>query len=327
MKQKVTISLMILLIAVAVAFMLKDLFQPKVQEKNPFVYDIEEFKSIDSSDVCYRELNRFNPNIANVKAVAIDENDNLFVAGDDKILSYTPDLKRNIEIDISGKVSALHIADDNVIVAFTNHIEIYKLSGEKSSVWNPFNARSVITSVALKDNMLFVADAGNKLLLKYNIEGELLQEIGKKDSINRPKGFVIPSPYFDIALGRNGEIWAVNSGLHQFEAYNQNGELFSSWKRTSMQWDGFSGCCNPSHIAILSDGAFVTSEKGLVRIKIHEPTGNFRCAVALPDEFNEGTRGIDLAVDSKDRIFAIIPNTNEVRVYQRKQALTGRKQK
>ena len=129
---------------------------------------------------------------------------------------------------------------------------------------------------------------------------------------------MIPSPYFDVAIGRQGEIWAVNSGLHQFEAYNEQGEQFSSWKRTSMHWYGFSGCCNPSHIAVLSDGSFVTSEKGLVRIKIHEPTGDFKCVVAAPNEFNENTRGIDLAVDSKDRIYAIIPEMNEVRIYDKK---------
>ena len=85
-----------------------------------------------------------------------------------------------------------------------------------------------------------------------------------------------------------------------------------------MQWDGFSGCCNPSHIALLSDGSFVTSEKGLVRIKIHAPNGDFLCAVATPHDFEEDIAGIDLAVDSKDNIYAIIPKTNELRVYKKR---------
>lgn len=319
MKQKLIITLMILFIGGTIIFMVKDLFKPQVQETNPFVYDIEEFKSIDSTQLCYKEVIRFNPIIEGLKAIAIDENDNLFLVGKNKLIKYDSALALQSEFSIDGTANSMYVSSlGHVFLGMENHIEVYSSNGEKLGVWSPFNKRSFITSIAVKSDWVFVADAGNKIILKYNLQGELQQEIGARDSVNRRKGFVIPSPYFDVALGRQGEIWAVNSGLHQLEAYNEQGELFSSWNRTSMKWDGFSGCCNPSHIALLSDGSFVTSEKGLVRIKIHEPTGNFKCAVATPKEFEEGTRGIDLAVDSKDRIFAIVPEQNEVRVYEKK---------
>ena len=37
--------------------------------------------------------------------------------------------------------------------------------------------------------------------------------------------------------------------------------------------------------------------------------------VATPDSFNEGTKGLDLAVDSKDRILVLDPERNQVRVF------------
>jgi len=86
-----------------------------------------------------------------------------------------------------------------------------------------------------------------------------------------------------------------------------------------MQLDGFGGCCNPSHVAMLSDGSFVTSEKGLERVKIHLPSGDFKSVVAAPSQFDEGTKGLDLAVDSKDRILVLDPSRKMVRIFELKE--------
>ena len=79
--------------------------------------------------------------------------------------------------------------------------------------------------------------------------------------------------------------------------------------------DGFSVCFNPSHIAMLPDGSFVTSEKGIVRVKKHNPAGEFVCLVACPDQFAEGTEGLDLAVDSAQRILVLDPKAPAVRIF------------
>ncbi|MBT3799563.1 MAG: hypothetical protein HOG05_00275, partial [Bacteroidetes bacterium] len=53
------------------------------------------------------------------------------------------------------------------------------------------------------------------------------------------------------------------------------------------------------------------------RVKIHLPSGDFKCLVAGPESFEEGTKGIDLAVDSKDRIIVLDPKKVEVRAYDK----------
>ena len=74
-------------------------------------------------------------------------------------------------------------------------------------------------------------------------------------------------------------------------------------------------CCNPSHMAILSDGSFVTCEKGIERIKIHTQNGDYKCVVAAPDSFDKDTVGLDVAVDGNDRIFVLDPVRAVVRVF------------
>jgi hypothetical protein len=85
-----------------------------------------------------------------------------------------------------------------------------------------------------------------------------------------------------------------------------------------MELDGFSGCCNPSHFAIRSDGWFVTCEKGLERVKLHDSKGAFSCVVAAPDHFAGGTVGMDVAVDSDGRILVLDPAARVVRVFEEK---------
>ena len=85
-----------------------------------------------------------------------------------------------------------------------------------------------------------------------------------------------------------------------------------------MNIDGFSGCCNPAHMAILSDNSFVTSEKGLPRIKIHDQHGQFVGVVAPPSLFGKTTTAPDLAVDGQDRIYALDIEHQRIRIFERK---------
>lgn len=319
MKQKIIIGAAVLLLIVVLALMTKDMFVNSDSEKtNPYEYKIDNFKDIDSALYCYSEVNRFFPIIEKLNGIAIDKNDNLYLTGLQKVMIYNKNLEFQEGFKINLEAKNIAVSESNeIFLGVTDHIEVWNNEGELLKVWGKFNERSVITSIALAEKSVFVADAGNKLVLEYNYNGQFLKEIGKKDTLNGIPGFFIPSPYFEVLIGREGELWAVNSGLHAFESYNAKGQLISTWERTSMQLDGFSGCCNPSHVAMLSDGSFVTSEKGLVRVKIHAPSGDFKCVVAGPNEFDEDTRGIDLAVNSNDDIFLIVPNKKEVRVYKK----------
>jgi hypothetical protein len=71
-------------------------------------------------------------------------------------------------------------------------------------------------------------------------------------------------------------------------------------------------------MAVMSDGKFVTSEKGIERVKLYGPDGAFECVVAPPSAFDAGTIGLDLAVDRGGRVFVLDPARKQVRVFARK---------
>ncbi len=319
MKNKGILILMVALLLIIVGFMARDLFfAPQAEPKNPYEYNVDQFKKADSALLCYREVEQIQPKTVLLNAIALDKNDHLYVSGKKVLFIYDEQNQLSKAIDFEEDIYCISIsADGTIYLGMADHIEVYSASGGKIASWESRGEGAIFTSIAQTETSVFVADAGNKIVYHYNHKGDLLNMIDGKNPDN-PKGFIIPSAYFDLLIGRNDELWIVNPGLHQLGMYRPNGELISSWGETSMRWDGFCGCCNPSHIAMLSDGSFVTSEKGIERVEIYHPDGEFKCVVAAPDDFIDGTRDLDLAVDSKDRIYVMDKEKGLIRIFDKK---------
>jgi len=320
MKQKLIIAFSILMLLIVMVFMAIDLFDNSGEtEKNPYDYNMDKLRQVDEELICYNEISQIKPGLDSLQGLAIDKKDRIYISGKNNIAVYNREGLQLKSFPTEGTAKCLAIDEnDDIFLGMTNHIEILDTEGNLISNWETLNNQVFITSIALDDRSVFVADAGNKIVYHFDSDGKLLNEIGGKNPEKGIPGFIIPSPYFDLAIGREGQLWVVNPGRHAFEAYTADGELISTWAKTSMALEGFSGCCNPSHIALLEDGSFVTSEKGIERVKIHQPSGEFLCVVASPEKFDEGTTGLDLAVDSQERIFVLDPKKGMVRVFERK---------
>jgi hypothetical protein len=319
MKQKIIIWASVILLLVVIAFMVKDFFyQPSSSGENPYEYKMDKLRYIDPALIAYKESAQIKPEIESLHGIAIDKLDNIYLTGKDKVIIYSSELVQKATLSIGKEVRCIAVENDKVYLGVQDHLEVYDIAGKLQKSWSSVNENSVITSIALSEKFVYVADAGNRIVYQYDRNGNLVSEIGKKDVAKGVPGFIIPSPYFDLLIGREGELWVVNPGRHSLESYNEKGELISSWTKTSMDVDGFCGCCNPSNIAMLSDGSFVTSEKAIERVKIHLPSGEFKSVVASPENFEEGTKGIDLAVDSKDKIYVLDPVKKLVTVFVKK---------
>ncbi len=317
MKRKMIIAGALILLLIAIGLMGWDLFFSKTGDHvNPYAYDLDSLKSGDTSLVMYEEIQQFKSGLSGIHGIATDRSDYIYVAGDNGVEIFDPSGKHFGGFAIDGSARCIHVDSvGQIYLGMQDHLEIYSTTGKRPRKWKSFSDKVIITSVAVKGKDVFVADAGNKIVFQFTADGNILRQIGQKDPEKGIPGFVIPSPYFDLGTGHNGELWVVNPGRHAFEQYNKEGDLVRTWGKATMAMEGFCGCCNPSHFAMLSDGSFVTSEKGIERIKVYSPNGDFRCVVAGPGSFIEGTKGLDLAVDSKDRIIVLDPEKNQVRIF------------
>jgi sugar lactone lactonase YvrE len=200
----------------------------------------------------------------------------------------------------------------------TDHVEVYFASGKRKAVWADLGHEALITSIAIQGEDVYVADAGNKMVMRFDVSGRLIGYIGREKRASDIRRFVIPSPYFDIAVERDGTLWVVNPGRHSLLHFTPEGKFISSWGYSSSDIYGFCGCCNPSHIAITGGGEFVTSEKGIPRVKVYDERGEFIGVVAGHEQFTERSVGLDLAVDSQGRIIVLDPNLSSVRIFLEK---------
>ena len=317
-KNNILIIILVIFILAIAGFIIADFFSNNNEHKNVYEYSLDDFKNNDPDNVSYVETISIPVNLEKLKGITIDSDNNIFVSGQDHIYKYNISGQLLLDILTDTKAGPLEVNNNKIYHGARDHLRIYNTNGELLETWNPENEKSIITSIAVLDTNVYIADAVARMVYHYNDNGVLKNQIGEKEKSPDKKGFIIPSPYFDIKIGREDELWVVNPGRHRLESYSKEGEFNYSWNKTSMGLDGFSGCCNPTHIALLDDGAFVTSEKGLIRVKIHEPNGDFRTLIADESSFDKGTTGLDIAVDNNGRILILDPTRSQVRIFEKK---------
>jgi hypothetical protein len=337
-----------------------------------FDYDLEKYAKIDPALIRYTQTELIPSGLIEPRAVAVGPGDQIFVAGDKAVVVFAADGKQLKTIELKSEPHCLAVkgteevfADDlrrkgknvsekllrpppssdgkglpgTLYLGMRDHVEVCGGDGRRQSAWPAPSPRAVLTSIAVGEEDVFVADAGSLVVWHYDRNGKLLGQIGKRDSSRDFPGFVVPSPYFDVAIAPDGLLRVVNPGMHLIQAFTFDGQLDRSWGKRGLGIESFCGCCNPSNIAILSDGRIVTAEKGLPRVKVYSDDGKFECVVVgtstlapNPSMLTEGCDAgslhpVDLAVDSRDRILVLDPSIASVRVFVRRTDTNKEKEK
>ena len=320
MKNKGIIFFLIILTVVIVTMVIVDYNASKPDQlpTNPYELDIDPFSKVDTTLILYSESRDFKLNFSQPTGVCLN-NERIYIVGDQKMQIIDPGGKLLKELPLEQKPTCVFASNEKIFVGYRNSITLLNCDGLKIAEWNSFPDNTVITSITEKSGTVFVADAGKRVIRKFDLAGVSQGEIEGKSGNDQIHGFIVPSPYFDLAFNPDGELWVVNPGKHALENYTLNGELRTWWSATSVKIDGFSGCCNPAHFAFLPDGSFVTSEKGIVRIKVYKPSGEFLGVVAAPSKFKENSRAPDLTVDKEGNIYALDMDRKMLRIFVRKE--------
>jgi DNA-binding beta-propeller fold protein YncE len=291
--------------------------EKKKPEANPYAYTIDEYQTIDPELIKYKEIKRVGLSLTDPKAIDIHEN-RIAIGFNKHVQVIDTTGLEIINKPVQGPVSAISFSPEGqIFMAYHNVLEILDLQGATVARWDAFEDDAIITSMAFKDSLVFVADAGNHKVYRFNRNGEVLGTFDGTGRLEGNYGFILPSPYFDLEIDPDNQLWVVNPGLLKVENYTDEGMMRAFWGKPSFEIEGFTGCCNPSHLAILSDGSFVTSEKGIIRIKVYKPSGELDCVVAAPDNFEEENEPYDIAVDEQGKIYALDIDQKKIRVYKR----------
>ncbi len=289
-----------------------------------------------ASPVTYRLVQTFDVKGAGpgrfveARGLAVGPHNRLYLAGDGKIAVYSPELEFIGETATSGPVWSVGVAADGTVYAgaegrvevFTAGLSASPATGPArtpsagpapaataATVWEDGERLGRVTAIAAAGERVFLADVQGRCVREYERSGKMRTEIGKA---NRMRGFLIPNGFLDFALDPRGELHVANPGMHRVERYSDAGALLGRWGRFDGQDPaGFTGCCNPTNIALAPDGDVLVSEKAPPRIKCYTSAGELR-AVFGADELDPTSRNVDLAVDDRGRVFAL--DTARVRI-------------
>jgi sugar lactone lactonase YvrE len=288
-------------------------------------YNIQKLGTVDAKWLKYEEIRSFPLNEAPLR-IEITQDEKIRIASEKKIIELNLEGKIENQYTLSETPKCFRTtADGKLYIGYKGYIDVHDKTGKNLNRWTSFPKTAWFTAIDEAGDYIFAADCGNRLVYKINKEGAIVSKFGESLSGKAKSIFIVPSPYFDLKCGKDGLLWIANPGKRMIEAYTTNGEFVKSWGKSSFGVDGFCGCCNPSYFTISSDGKFITSEKGLFRVKVYSPDGELEAVVGGMETFPEYYKNItpdiapmDVAVDKNGKIYVADLIGKRVRVFKLK---------
>jgi len=256
-----------------------------------------------------------------VRDLAIGKNDQIYIAADKSVMVFDSKGKALRTIKLNGVPRAVAVRPNgNLLVGMKDYIKVLSPEGKLLESWSRIGCDAVITELVQINDQVYVADSVHKLVWRYSSKGKLLGEIEGHNG-----EFQVPHSFFALTAGKNGHVHVANPGRHRVETYTADGKFVSSWGSRSRQVEGFGGCCNPVSLATLSDGRFITAERGQARVKLFDTKGKFVSQLVGPGELfaaadrpsktgDDGckTGGLHVATDSHNRVIVLDRVTREM---------------
>lgn len=250
------------------------------------------------------------PGKGQLNSVSVSTEGKIIVGGESFVACYNQHYNMLWDYSAGMPVTALTVSGDRVYAAVQGIIIVLNIKGDKIDEWGPFEDNTMITSLASNDNYLAFADRANKKVYILDRKGEV-----KSIIVNPDEPFDLPGANFPVDLGKDNILYVANTGKRRIERRKFDGTLIDFFGEPGTGPKGFCGCCNPSYFRIIPEG-FVTSEKGINRIKILDRKGKF---VELVSSVNHFVPALPLDIASSDgrTIYGANPADSKLYVFKK----------
>lgn len=248
-----------------------------------------------------------------IRGIAVDASRRLYVVGDQHLAVFGTDgvLVDRRPTERAGFCVAVD-TKGSVYVGEEEQIEIFDLSGKTARAWRDSKRLGHVTSIGFNDQWILVADTASRYIYRFDGNGRWISDVAGADG---PRGFVIPNGHLDFAVDKDGVIHAPNPGKHRVERYSLEGKLLGQFGRWGAGIEDFSGCCNPTNLALHPDGRIVVSEKAAPRVKLYNRNGHLSSHIPA-DEFDPTCKNMDLAVDKDGLLYVVDTARRQILVFE-----------
>ncbi len=224
------------------------------------------------------------PELTAPTAMAAGRDDTLFVSEGASIRCYELQFARRSSVtlrllwkrDFESTVTAMHFVEEEekvlqgmLLVGLGNKIESVNPNQKDGGgvLFAELQDNSIVTSIATNSNAVFAADKPNNIIVKYDMLGNKIQDIGSKEGADGFAGFDLgEAPTFCIDCVRNPSVLlAANpakSRVETFDAETGAWDREHSWDKSPDRQGGFAPGNNPYYLTVLLNQTVMTVETG-----------------------------------------------------------------
>jgi sugar lactone lactonase YvrE len=268
-----------------------------------------------------------SPGLGRIEGLAVDGEGRFYLAHGRGVTVLNAQWTPMKDLPTPGGAAAVAVhADGRIFVALRQKVIVFDASGRQVAAWGGPGGKpgqlGQLTGLAVHGDNVWLADGGNAVVHRFDTSGRFVAEFGLRDAKLRVPGIICPSPFLDCTVAADGTLWTTNPGRWRVEHYDLSGRPLEAWGRQGPGPRTFPGCCNPTNLCLLPGGGFVTSEKGVPRVKVHAEDGQV-VAVMGPEGFDEHSAGLDVVADAQGRIYAVDPEQGKVLVFEKAEEKHG----
>jgi len=238
---------------------------------------------------------------ATLRGITVDDHGQLYAAGDTEIKVFDAGGALKKRWPASRPVHSVAVASDGMVYAGEiGQIELFDQSGKLVNTWRDEKLLGRVTAIGFTKDSVLVGDAADRAIRRFDRAGKFINNIGKDNRVN---GLLIPNGVVDFAVDPHDIIHATNPGKHRIERHTPEGKLLGYIGRfDGIDPAGFTGCCNPTNVAI--GGQIFTTEKAGPRVKAYDFAGNLLAVIAT-DLFDANCKNMSIAVDARGRVYVV----------------------
>ena len=151
------------------------------QVPNPFAYDVERLRKTDPKLIHYEQAGHFTGPSPDPRRIVISPEDRVYIAAGNSVSVLDREGKRIADIGLGTAARCVAVAGDGTIYAgVRDHVEVFDPKGKRLATWESPGKRTWFTGLAVGATDVFAADAGNRVVLRYDQSGKLAGRIGER---------------------------------------------------------------------------------------------------------------------------------------------------
>jgi DNA-binding beta-propeller fold protein YncE len=278
-------------------------------------------RKIDPTWVHYRETAPLTVPEKQLRGLATSPQNHIYVAAGFNVYELLPDGKIETTFPLDTAARCITVGPDGrLYLGAGDHIAVLNPADGTVTEWESLGEAAFLTSVAIAGDTLFAGDSGHRKVWRYKLDGTALGALGVNGENQGDENADVTSTYFDVAADPDGTFWVTDAGRHGVLHYAADGTFLGRWGEHSEAIAGFSGCCNPTHLAVAPGELIVAVEKKPDLVKVYTAEGEFDSVVAGPKAFEPKTFIPDVAADAEGRIFVLDPKKKLVRTFVPKES-------